>query len=87
MRDRKSRKPRKVQRRMLEELEQPLGYFQVIDHNLVVSVIRYYSTKEREEIEFMSQMALTDCLIKHTDKPGKCLRLKTTTKEEWEKWH
>lgn len=72
--------------RMLLNRE-PIGYYKIIDHDIEVSVIRFYTEDERTEIKALSEQAQAQCTELHQGKPGKCCVLWTSDKEEWTKWH
>lgn len=78
---------RKHQRERLARQGTPLGFFFVEEHGLKISVLRYYTEEQREEIVFMSQMAQADCANNHKDKPGICCKLLPATLEDWVRWH
>lgn len=63
----------------------PLGYFRLEDHGNTVSVLRYYTQAERDEIESVAKHANEECT--HTTLPGKCMVLWPSDEREWQQWH
>lgn len=69
-----------------EALEaKPLGYLRLEDHAKTVSVLRYYTQEELDEIKTVAKRANDEC--NHTTLPGKCMVLYQSNEREWREWH
>jgi hypothetical protein len=83
----KQSKKIKPLRKKIEQQPEPLGFYRISDHGIDVSIIRYYTQSEKEEILTLSKLAQNECTLKHPNKIGKCCMLFPSNKDEWNQWH
>lgn len=87
MSNRRHRKRSLIVKANVATKPKPMGYYRVEDHAKTVSIIRYYTAEEKQEITTLSLIAQLECKEKHHDMPGLCCVLWPSNEEEWILWH
>ena len=88
-RSRHQRVSRHHQARLEAALREAQGYFLVVDHNKVVSCVRWFDESERQEIVMLSEQAQADCIAGKcpSERPGICCQLEAATILDWVRYH